>query len=86
MSAGVSKEEIKAATRTANRVSSQRKNTVAALEVPIVGMVEEATQSVRRKIKRRSWRSGDAKKLTGRSGSSGSLGSASVVDSLKLAR
>ena len=77
ISAGVSKEEIKAATRAANRVSSQRKNTVASLEVPAITMVEEVTQSLKRKIKRRSWRSGDAEKL-GRSTSNGSLSAGSV--------
>ena len=77
ISAGVSKEEIKAATRTANRVSSQRKSTVASLEVPAITMVEEAAQSLKRKIKRRSWRSGDAEKL-GRSTSNGSLSAESV--------
>jgi hypothetical protein len=78
MSAGVDKEEIKAATRAANRVASQRKNTAAALEVPVIGLVEELTQSLKRKIKRRSWRSGDAGKLE-RSTSSGSLSGVSVT-------
>ena len=77
ISAGVSKEEIKAATRAANRVSSQRKSTVASLEVPAITMVEEVAQSLKRKIKRRSWRSGDAEKL-GRSTSNGSLSAGSV--------
>ena len=77
ISAGVSKEEIKAATRAANRVSSQRKSTVASLEVPTITLVEEVAQSLKRKIKRRSWRSGDAEKL-GRSTSNGSLSAGSV--------
>ena len=80
LSAGVSREEIKDATRTANRIHGQRKSTVANLEVPVVGLVEEATQSAIRKIRRRSWRSGDAKKL-GRPGSSGSLSVGSAVSS-----
>ena len=80
LSAGVSREEIKDATRTANRIHGQRKSTVANLEVPVVGLVEEATQSAIRKIRRRSWRSGDAKKL-GRSGSSGSLSVGSAASS-----
>jgi len=63
ISAGVSKGEIKAATKAANRVSSQRKSTVASLEAPVIVLLEEAAQSAMRKIKRRSWRSGDAKKL-----------------------
>jgi len=57
LSAGVSKEDIKAATKAANKAQTQRKNTVAFLEVPIVGVVEEITQSACRKFKRRSWRS-----------------------------
>ena len=77
ISAGVSKEEIRAATKAANRASSQRKSTVASLEVPAITMVEEVAQSLKRKIKRRSWRSGDAKKL-GRSTSNGSLSAGSV--------
>lgn len=80
LSAGVSREEIKDATRTANRIHGQRRSTVANLEVPVVGLVEEATQSAIRKIRRRSWRSGDAKKL-GRPGSSGSLSVGSAASS-----
>ena len=77
LSAGVTKEEIKAATKAANRASSQRKSTVASLEVPVITLVEEVTQSLKRKIKRRSWRSRDAEKL-GRSISNGSLSARSV--------
>ena len=59
LAAGHGKDEIRQATREANRMGRQRRSTASLVDLPVITVAQEATQSIRRKMKRGSWRSGD---------------------------